>query len=490
MNMLNLRIRHIRILTALVLGLLALCLCYAGAVSYRGSPCSNPPSVTVDTSYYDTLGQPANALITDEGYVLVSVSGGTVPNSGCPNAPPNGGVAGVEVFNADLTPACLIPASAFPVALPSPRPVVSVFGMKSFPRRPQQTRETPSIGAAVEAQGAEFFRLTDFNACTIDGIVNVQQPPQVLSGCKTCAPGTFDLAVTPDGQYAFVANEYGLVPGVEIHGSGTIGVTKIRQDAFGRFTNGTELIARNPYIYVEGGGAIPGVTISHDGKHLYVTSEVARDEYRDPTHSMNEILTNTECRNEGPNGGLSNNGLLTVIDVDKARKGAGQGAIMRTIASGCAPVRAVETADGKYIWVATRGGDPGLLGVAGRVLAFDVDTLLSDSPNNALSGYGDSGGPEPVGMALFDNDQLLAVANSNRYLVPNRVSNVAILHVCPSGGSGAVTVVRRIDSPDSFPDSFPRDVTLGPDGSTLYVPNFCVNRLEVIKTFVCHQAPH
>ncbi len=36
------------------------------------------------------------------------------------------------------------------------------------------------------------------------------------------------------------------------------------------------------------------------------------------------------------------------------------------------------------------------------------------------------------------------------------------------------------------PDSFPRDITLGPDGSTLYVPNFCLNKLEVIKTFVCH----
>ncbi len=475
----------VRTFMALFLGFLALCLFFAGAVSYGGSPCSDPPSVTVETSYYDTLGQPANALVTEEGHILVSVSGGTVPNGGCPNAPSNSGVTGVQVFNTDLTPACLID-------LPRPpgeRPIVSAFGMKPFPRRPQQTTETPSIGIAVEAQGAEFFRLTEFNTCAKDGIVNVQQYRHKK------APGTFDLAVTPDGKFAFVANEYGLVPGVNTYGSGTIGVISVQQDPLGRFMSGTRfgtgLIDQNPYIYVPGGGAIPGITISHDGRYLYVTSEVGATGYQDPTNSMNPILTTTECHNKGPNSGHSNNGLLTVIDVEKAKRGLGQEAILRRIASGCAPVRVVETADGRYVWVAARGGDPDRLGVVGRVLAFDVQTLVSDSPNNALVGYGDSGGTEPVGMALFDNDHLLAVANSNRDQVPedlNGISNVAILHVCPTGGGGAVSVVNQIDSPDR--DSFPRDVTLGPDGSTLYVPNFCLNKLEVIQTLVCNPSPH
>jgi hypothetical protein len=33
-------------------------------------------------------------------------------------------------------------------------------------------------------------------------------------------------------------------------------------------------------------------------------------------------------------------------------------------------------------------------------------------------------------------------------------------------------------------DAFPRDVTVGPDGSTLYVPNYNAKRLEVITTSV------
>src|SRR5215470_10239489 len=93
----------IRRLTALFLGFLTFCLFFERTVSYGGSPCSDPPNVTVETSYYDTLGAPANALVTEEGHILVSVSGGTIPNAGCPNAPPNSGVTGVQVFDTNLT---------------------------------------------------------------------------------------------------------------------------------------------------------------------------------------------------------------------------------------------------------------------------------------------------------------------------------------------------------------------------------------------------
>ena len=55
------------------------------------------------------------------------------------------------------------------------------------------------------------------------------------------------------------------------------------------------------------------------------------------------------------NGDRVRNGLLAVIDVDKATKGMGQASIITIIAAGCSPVRAVETADGQYVWVAARG---------------------------------------------------------------------------------------------------------------------------------------
>jgi hypothetical protein len=89
--------------------------------------------------------------------------------------------------------------------------VQSVDGMQFFPGSSQV-----SVGAAVEAHGAEFFRLASLNEpCGIDGVINVPQYPVMnCSHCPDCPPGTFDVAVTPNGEpeYAFVANEYGLMP--------------------------------------------------------------------------------------------------------------------------------------------------------------------------------------------------------------------------------------------------------------------------------------
>ena len=514
-----------KILAAVLMGAsLAIFLCAAGGVSYGDSARSTPLKVTATPLFYRTFGKPNDALVTpDNAYVLVSVSGVDLcTEEGC---------AGVQVFTqSDFTNPCggqqII---SFPLPIPGSTPpapgapVKTVDGMKFFPG-PLQL----SVGAAVEAQGAEFFRLASLNEpCAVDGVVNVQQPP-VIPNCNPqnlCPPGSFNLAVTPDGQYAFVANEYGTLPtptpaNINI-GSGTVGIIRTHRDDLGRFTSHTRRIPGHKYIYVPGGGAIPGVTMSHDGKYLYVTSEVASADinprtmmpYRDPTNVANspngivlcpgcpKLLNGCDNESAGPH---STNGLLTVIDVNKAKRGMGQASIVRIIASGCSPVRAVETANGQYVFVATRGKntllplppEPGASGY--QVLAFDRSMLVSGSPNNALVGYGDTHGTGPVGIALFGtNDSLLAVANGNRYYresthrerispdcrnrdLPPCTANVAIMDV----SNPAEPRVLQTPVPAFSIDSFPRDVTVGPDGSTLYVPNANAKRLEVITTSV------
>jgi DNA-binding beta-propeller fold protein YncE len=354
--------------------------------------------------------------------------------------------------------------------------------------------------------------------CAVDGVINVQQPPvnPYCPGAPLCPPGSFGVAVTPDGQYAFVANEYGTMPSPTpptLKGGGTIGIIMIQRDELGRFMPGTRSIPQNNIIHIPGGTTIPGITMSHDGKYLYVTCEGSAEgyypppkdhvRYRDPTNIARnpngEVLCpgcstgHDFCDNESK-GTLTRNGLLAVIDVDKATKGMGQASIITTIASGCSPVRAVETADGQYLWVAARGKnkqlphEPGTSGY--HVLAFHVPRLVSPFPNFAFVGYGDSGGTAPVGMALFgNNDSLLAVANSNRFYnnrqcehppqgEPPCTASVAILNV---SNPGAPTMEQIIPNEN---DAFPRDVTVGPDGSTLYVPNYNAKRLEVITTSV------
>jgi hypothetical protein len=519
-------IRRRLLLAILLMGAsLSLFLWGVGGISYGNSARSMPLKVTASAQFYSTFGAPTDALVTpDNAYVLVSVSGVDPCN--------NEGCAGVQVFRqSDFSNPCggqqILSFPPIPFSTPPAPggPVQAVQGMKFFPGQSHL-----SVGAAVEAQGAEFFRLASLNEpCAVDGVVNVQQPP-VIPDCNPqnlCPPGTFDVAVTPDGHHAFVANEYGTLlsppPDIDI-GSGTIGIIQTHRDDTGRFTpRRTRPIPGTEYIYVPGGGAIPGVTMSHDGTYLYVTSEVASADinpqtmmpYRDPTNvtnSPNGIVLcpgcpdSNGCDNESA-GTHSNNGLLTVIDVNKAKRGMGQASIVTIIASGCSPVRAVETADGRYVFVATRGKntllplplEPGATGY--QVLAFDRAALVSGSPNNALVGYGDTHGTGPVGLALFGpNDSLLAVANGNRYYretghpkrispdcrnrnLPPCIANVAIMDV---SNPAAPTVQQTV--PAFSIDSFPRDVTVGPDGSTLYVPNAHETTsgyyLEVITTTV------
>lgn len=218
------------------------------------------------------------------------------------------------------------------------------------------------------------------------------------------------------------------------------------------------------YITVNGATTLPGLTVSHDGKRLYAVHEIAKQGYENPTNiptnsSSYILVTGKTCVQKNPND-TAYNGLLTVIDVDNAIGGQGQNSILQTIASACSPTRVVETANGQYIFVAARGSD--------EVLAFDVQKLLY-SPNDALVGWAYSGGTSPVGLALFDNDQFLAVANSNRFTDGAAgITNVAILDV--RNPLAIKQALPPIPSENIY--SFPRGVTLGPDGSSLYVANF------------------
>lgn len=516
----------LRMLAVVLMGAsLALFLCSAGGLSYGDSAGSTPLSVTANPLFYPTFGTPNDALVTDDNaYVLVSVSGDATPCPGEPSPPPTTFTTGVQVFStSDFTnnPCGSQQIINFPSSNHRDETVQKIDGMQFFPGSPQV-----SVGAAIERQGAEFFRLTSLTEpCGVGGVVNVPQRPVMnCANCPNCPPGSFDVAVTPDGQYAFVANEYGTLPSptpATLIGGGTIGIIQIQRDGAGGFERrGTRPIAQNSTIYIPGGDTIPGITISHDGLYLYAACEGSAEGinpdtgnlYRDPTNARytgNGVVLCPGCRYVVPSRpfdisnacdneskkGRTRNGLLAVIDVDMAIKGMGQASIIRIIASGCSPVRAVETADGQYVWVAARGRNtilplPPQQGASGsQVLGFNRSLLLS-APNDALVGYADTHGTAPVGLALFNNDTLLAVANSNRFHqngecrhpppgVPPCTANVAIMDV---SNPAEPTVKQTV--PAYSNDAFPRNVTLGPDGSTLYVPNADVDQLEVITTSV------
>jgi hypothetical protein len=498
----------------------------AGGISYGDSTRSTPLMVTAQAQFYPTFGTPNDALVTDDGAsVLVSVTGETTPCPGKPTPPPTTFTSGVQVF--DTSDFHHNPCGGQQIiTLPSSYrlpPVQHIDGMEFFPGSLQV-----SIGAAIERQGAEFFRVASLTEpCGMDGVVLVPQYPIMnCDDCPNCPPGTFDVAITPGGHYAFVANEYGKMPSptpTTETGGGTIGVIKVERDGAGRFTRGTRSVEPYNTIYIPGGNTIPGITMSHDGRYLYAACEGSGPGVNPDTGNLNRDPTNVRltrngvvlcpgcrppveyrnrpfnaCDNKSDGRPSSQNGLLAVIDVDKATKGMGQDSIVTIIAAGCSPVRAVETQDGQYVWVAARGrntqlplpADPDARGY--QVLGFNRSALVSASPNSAFLGYGDTHGTAPVGMALFNNDTLLAVANSNRFWqtgrecrnhpppgVPPCTANVAIMDVSNPAEPTVIQIVPAYSN-----DAFPRNVTVGPDDSTLYVPNADQNQLEVITTSV------
>jgi len=385
------------------------------------------PGFTATSTLVATAGKPFEAAVSSNGTVFVSLTADGSPGS----------ATGVQVFsqsNGTLQSSCVNPLPAELLGSNTAFANLSFF--------PNGT----DLGGGIGFPGAIFYNAAGLVGCNAPGFVVGQGSTSANNA------GTIAVAATPDGKFAFVANESGLAPGAGTNGN--IGVVAIQRDSGGNFTSGTTLIGQ----IATGGNAIAGMMLSPDGTRLYVTSEIAAGGTV-AAGGGNPVLSKSGCEQ----GGVSSiNGLLTVVDVSKAEAAPNAGAILATVDAGCSPVRLSETADATTLWVTVRGDD--------RVLAFDTAKLESH-PNNALLGFAATGGTAPVGMRLFHNDQLLAVANSNRFLTGT--ANATILNVASPSAAGVVATIST--------GNFPREITVGPDGTTLYLTNFDSDTLQVIR---------
>ena len=232
------------------------------------------PVVTASSLTYSTAGygSPFRALPLPSGNVLVSVTAAT--SGMLVFAPATGGGFKLSCFNY-VRPAFVQDGA-------------SDLGMNLTPNG-------LGVAATLGVDGALFYNLSTLQSCTSTGV-------QVSQGSVASGQGSFDAVVTPDGKYAFVANEYGVAAGATTEGN--IGVVALQYDSTGVVMAGT-LVGQ----ISTGGEAIAGLTLSPDGSRLYVTSEVAGSSTT-TAGATNPVLTKTDCVQQAGSAPQAN-GLLT-----------------------------------------------------------------------------------------------------------------------------------------------------------------------------------
>jgi DNA-binding beta-propeller fold protein YncE len=243
------------------------------------------------------------------------------------------------------------------------------------------------------------------------------------------AGGAIEVAVSPDGRFAFVSLE----------DSASIAVYNLQRGLAEGFA-ATDLVGMIPV-----GIAPVGLAVSPDGRWLYATSELA---------------AGGSPSGGSPSGGQ---GTLTVISLDRAETDPA-GSVVSTVDAGCSPVRVITSADGGVVWVTARESD--------RLLGFAASRLRTSPARSLIASV--QVGEAPVGLALADGGTRIVVADSNRFDAPNATSNLAVVSV-PSALAGRPSLVGYLPA-----GAFPRQMALEPDGKTLLVTNFVSRQLEAV----------
>ncbi|MDR5877821.1 hypothetical protein [Caballeronia sp. LZ032] len=273
---------------------------------------------------------------------------------------------------------------------------------------------------------------------------------------------------TPDGKYAFIANEWGkLTPTSD---KGNIGIIALDKQRDGR-TTGTQV----GFIPIVGSG-LAGVSFSPSGKRAFVPAEyVNATENETLSGTNNASLISTQCFKDSPQA-TGSNGALNVIDVAKAIQGAAtsgsapnviSNAVVTSVAAACSPVRAEATQDGSSVWITARGSN--------ELLQFDRARLAVD-PDHALLQSVGSNGLLPVGLYLDPVRPYLMVTNTNRWTRARRARRAGWLRPSTRWTFRSLISRRRTPGwfrrsrPGCFHARLPRSTAGEPNLSTISIP--------------------
>jgi DNA-binding beta-propeller fold protein YncE len=256
--------------------------------------------------------------------------------------------------------------------------------------------------------------------------------PHALLGVLSAggAPGgplysAVEVATSADGRFAFVSLEY----------AGKIAVFDLRAASRSGFRR-SGLVGMIPLRRVN-----VGVAVSPDGRWLYATGAAG-----------SFPLT------------PASSGTLSVVDVKRAETHPA-GSVVSTVRSGCDPVRVAVSPDGSLVWVTARGSNA-LLGYAAAKLRRDrAHALVAVVPVGAA----------PVGLALIDGGRRAIVMDSNRFGLPGKDADLAVVDTTRAvhGGTALLGTIAA--------GRFPREAAVQPDHDVLLVTNFDSFELQAVR---------
>jgi DNA-binding beta-propeller fold protein YncE len=241
--------------------------------------------------------------------------------------------------------------------------------------------------------------------------------------------GQYEVAVSADDRYAFVADE----------NSGGLSVFNLAL----ALRNGFSAAGVAVGMIHLGRGAV-GVAAAPGGSRVYVTTL----------------------------GGYGPLGQLWVIDARRAEHRADRAAVIAHVRAGCQPTRVAVSPDGKTLWVTALQSNA-LLGYS--------TTVLERDPARALRAVVRVGS-QPVGMLLLDHGRAAVVADSNRFSqIPGAAGKAASSRISVVSTADALNGHRSVVGylPAGL---FPRDLGYDPATREILIANYLSDTVELLHT--------
>jgi DNA-binding beta-propeller fold protein YncE len=308
------------------------------------------------------------------------------------------------------------------------------------------THDGEYLLAAVQGTTKSASLPAGVGVVVIDVRKAIAEEPEPILGYipVTAGSGPVNVEVSNDDRFAFVADELNETVGViDLEAATTVGVAP-----------------GNVVGYIPVANLPVGLAPSPDGHYLYVTNEWANS--TDPGYDPTACNVPTEGV---PSGTPGPEGSLTVVNLREAETHPETSVISTTLA-GCQPVRVNLSNDGAVAWVTDRSDD--------EIAAYGTERLLTD-PTDALISRTPVG-VAPVGLQFFDEGQLIAVANSNRFGAGGQNGTVSIVNARRAlRGTGESATLATFTAGE-----FPRQLAPSPDGGLLYLTEFSSNTLAVL----------